>query len=192
MRNIAHDYAKPNFFFLYVCFVAVWLGLTDINDVLLGSTEEWLRSFLFLPHAVRVLSAVYLGWAAVPGLFLAHVFSWYLIFGEITWVQLLPILVSACGCNIAVLILQSSYIGPRKTDLRSFNEGLYRHVFLVGLLGSLFISTVNGIFLNSPGGSPVLDPHDHAAVHCWRHAGLGCNDFLHRSYQELCARVSEV
>ena len=145
-------------FLLYVCFVAVWLGLTDINDVLLGSTEEWLRSFLFLPHAVRVLSAVYLGWAAVPGLFLAHVFSWYLIFGEITWVQVLPILVSACGCNIAVLILQSSYIGPRKTDLRSFNEGLYRHVFLVGLLGSLFISTVNGIFLNSPGGSPVLDP----------------------------------
>ena len=45
-------------FLLYVCFVAVWLGLTDINDVLLGSTEEWLRSFLFLPHAVRVLSAV--------------------------------------------------------------------------------------------------------------------------------------
>ena len=47
---------------------------------------------------------------------------------------------------------------PQKTDLRSFNDGLYRHVFLVGLLGSLFISTVNGIFLSLPSGSPVLDP----------------------------------
>ena len=145
-------------FLLYVFFVAVWLGLTDINDVLLGSTEQWLRSFLFLPHAVRVLSAVYLGWTAVPGLFLAHLLAWYMIFGEVSLLQLLPILVSACGCNIAVLILQSSYIGPKKTDLRSFNDGLYRHVFLVGLLGSLFISTVNGIFLSLPSGSPVLDP----------------------------------
>ena len=101
-------------FLLYVFFVAVWLGLTDINDVLLGSTEQWLRSFLFLPHAVRVLSAVYLGWTAVPGLFLAHLLAWYMIFGDVSLLQLLPILVSACGCNIAVLILQSSYIGPKK------------------------------------------------------------------------------
>ena len=34
-------------FLLYVCFVAVWLGLTDINDVLLGSTEEWLVASSF-------------------------------------------------------------------------------------------------------------------------------------------------
>ena len=107
-------------FLLYVCFVAVWIGLTDINNVLFGSTEEWWRSFLFLPHAVRVLSAVYLGWSALPGLFLAHLLSWYLIFGEVTVFQLLAILVSASGCNIAVVLLQSSYIGPTATNLTVF------------------------------------------------------------------------
>ncbi len=145
-------------FFLYVCFVAVWIGLTDINNVLFGSTEEWWRSFLFLPHAVRVLSAVYLGWSALPGLFLAHLLSWYLIFGEVTVFQLLAIFVSASGCNIAVVLLQSSYIGPTATNLRSFNEGLYRHVFLVGLVGSLIISTVNGIFISWSGGQSIIDP----------------------------------
>ena len=145
-------------FLFYVCFVAVWIGLTDINNVLFGSTEEWWRSFLFLPHAVRVLSAVYLGWSALPGLFLAHLLSWYLIFGEVTVLQLLAILVSASGCNIAVVLLQSSYIGPTATNLRSFNEGLYRHVFLVGLVGSLIISTVNGIFISWSGGQSIIDP----------------------------------
>ena len=145
-------------FLFYVCFVAVWIGLTDINNVLFGSTEEWWRSFLFLPHAVRVLSAVYLGWSALPGLFLAHLLSWYLIFGEVTVFQLLAILVSASGCNIAVVLLQSSYIGPKATNLRSFNEGLYRHVFLVGLVGSLIISTVNGIFISWSGGQSIIDP----------------------------------
>ena len=145
-------------FFLYVCFVAVWIGLTDINNVLFGSTEQWWRSFLFLPHAVRVLSAVYLGWSALPGLFLAHLLSWYLIFGEVTVFQLLAILVSASGCNIAVVLLQSSYIGPTATNLRSFNESLYRHVFLVGLVGSLIISTVNGIFISWSGGQSIIDP----------------------------------
>ena len=145
-------------FLFYVCFVAVWIGLTDINNVLFGSTEEWWRSFLFLPHAVRVLSAVYLGWSALPGLFLAHLLSWYLIFGEVTVFQLLAIVVSASGCNIAVVLLQSSYIGPKATNLRSFNEGLYRHVFLVGLVGSLIISTVNGIFINWSGGQSIIDP----------------------------------
>ena len=145
-------------FLLYVCFVAVWIGLTDINNVLFGSTEEWWRSFLFLPHAVRVLSAVYLGWSALPGLFLAHLLSWYLIFGEVTVFQILAIFVSASGCNIAVVLLQSSYIGPTATNLRSFNEGLYRHVFLVGLVGSLIISTVNGIFISWSGGQSIIDP----------------------------------
>ena len=145
-------------FFLYVCFVAVWIGLTDINNVLFGSTEEWWRSFLFLPHAVRVLSAVYLGWSALPGLFLAHLLSWDLIFGEVTVFQLLAIFVSASGCNIAVVLLQSSYIGPTRTNLRSFNESLYRHVFLVGLVGSLIISTVNGIFISWSGGQSIIDP----------------------------------
>ena len=145
-------------FLFYVCFVAVWIGLTDINNVLFGSTEQWWRSFLFLPHAVRVLSAVYLGWSALPGLFLAHLLSWYLIFGEVTVFQLLAILVSASGCNIAVVLLQSSYIGPKATNLRSFNEGLYRHVFLVGLVGSLIISTVNGIFISWSGGQSIIDP----------------------------------
>ena len=145
-------------FLLYVCFVAVWIGLTDINNVLFGSTEEWWRSFLFLPHAVRVLSAVYLGWSALPGLFLAHLLSWYLIFGEVTVFQMLAIFVSASGCNIAVVLLQSSYIGPTATNLRSFNESLYRHVFLVGLVGSLIISTVNGIFISWSGGQSIIDP----------------------------------
>lgn len=145
-------------FFLYVCFVAVWIGLTDINNVLFGATEELWRSFLFLPHAVRVLSAVYLGWSALPGLFFGHLLSWYLIFGEVTFYQLLAIFVSACGCNIAVVLLQSSYIGPHATNLRSFNESIYRHVFLVGLVGSLIISTVNGIFLSWPEGEAILDP----------------------------------
>ena len=62
----------------------------------------------------RVLSAVYLGWSALPGLFLAHLLSWYLIFGEVTVFQLLAILVSASGCNIAVVLLQSSYIAQRQ------------------------------------------------------------------------------
>ena len=145
-------------FLFYVCFVAVWIGLTDINNVLFGSTEEWWRSFLFLPHAVRVLSAVYLGWSALPGLFLAHLLTWYLIFGEVTVLQLLAIFVSASGCNIAVVLLQSSYIGPTATNLRSFNESLYRHVFLVGLVGSLIISTVNGIFISWSGGQSIIDP----------------------------------
>ncbi len=145
-------------FFLYVCFVAVWIGLTDINNALFGSTEELWRSFLFLPHAIRVLSAVYLGWSALPGLFLAHLLSWYLIFGEVTVFQLLAIFVSASGCNMAVVLLQSSYIGPTATNLRSFNEGLYRHVFLVGLVGSLIISTVNGIFISWSGGQSIIDP----------------------------------
>ena len=117
-----------------------------------------LAQLLFLPHAVRVLSAVYLGWSGFPGLFFGHLLSWYFIFGDVTVLQLLAILVSACGCNIAVLLLQSSYIGPKQTNLRSFNEGLYRHVFLVGLVGSLIISTVNGIFLSLPNGTTLLDP----------------------------------
>ena len=145
-------------FFMYVCFVAVWIGLTDINNVLFGATEELWRSFLFLPHAVRVLSAVYLGWIAFPGLFFGHLLSWYLIFGDVTVFQLLAIFVSACGCNIAVMLLQSSYIGPTTTNLRSFNESIYRHVFLVGLVGSMIISTVNGIFLSWPRGVAILDP----------------------------------
>ena len=64
----------------------------------------------------------------------------------------------ASGCNIAVVLLQSSYIGPTATNLRSFNEGLYRHVFLVGLVGSLIISTVNGIFISWSGGQSIIDP----------------------------------
>ncbi len=145
-------------FFFYVCFVAVWIGLTDINNVLFSATEELWRSFLFLPHAVRVLSAVYLGWSGLPGLFLGHLLSWYLIFGEITTFHLLAILVSASGCNLAVVLLQSSYIGPDATNLRSFDQKLYRHVFLVGLVGSLIISTFNGIFLSWPNAAPALDP----------------------------------
>ena len=87
------------------------------------------------------------GMERASGLFLAHLLSWYLIFGEVTVFQLLAILV-ASGCNIVVVLLQSSYIGPKATNLRSFNEGLYRHVFLVGLVGSLIISTVYGIFIS--------------------------------------------
>tara|TARA_B100001093_G_scaffold519090_1_gene606417 strand:+ start:2027 stop:2602 length:576 start_codon:yes stop_codon:yes gene_type:complete len=145
-------------FFFYVSFVAIWIGLTEINIAILGLPEDLWRSFLFLPHAVRVLSAVYLGWLGFPGLLLGHLLSWYVIFDDITIFHALAIIVSACGCNLAVLLLQSSYIGPRATNLRSFNEGLYRHVFLVGLVGSLIISTVNGIFLNSPDGGSMLDP----------------------------------
>ena len=59
---------------------------------------------------------------------------------------------------MAVVLLQSSYIGPTATNLRSFNEGLYRHVFLVGLVGSLIISTVNGIFISWSGGQSIIDP----------------------------------
>ena len=117
-----------------------------------------MAQLLFLPHAVRVLSAVYLGWSALPGLFLAHLLTWYLIFGEVTVLQILAIFVSASGCNIAVVLLQSSYIGPTATNLRSFNESLYRHVFLVGLVGSLIISTVNGIFISWSGGQSIIDP----------------------------------
>ena len=145
-------------FFFYVSFLAIWLGLNEINIATLGLPEELWRSFLFFPHAVRVLSAVYLGWLAFPGLFLGHLLSWYVIFDNITLLQILAITVSACGCNLAVMLLQSSYIGPKATNLRSFNESLYRHVFLVGLVGSLIISTVNGIFLHSPAGGSLLDP----------------------------------
>ena len=145
-------------FFFYVSFLAIWLGLNEINIATLGLPEELWRSFLFFPHAVRVLSAVYLGWLAFHGLFLGHLLSWYEIFDDITLLQILAITVSACGCNLAVMLLQSSYIGPKATNLRSFNESLYRHVFLVGLVGSLIISTVNGIFLHSPAGGSLLDP----------------------------------
>ena len=145
-------------FFFYVSFVAIWIGLTEINALVLGLPDELWRSFLFLPHAVRVLSAVYLGWAGFPGLLLGHLLAWYVIFDDISVLQVLAIVVSACGCNLAVLLLQSSYIGPKVTNVRSFNEGLYRHVFLVGLVGSLIISTVNGIFLYSPAGVSLLDP----------------------------------
>ena len=145
-------------FFFYVSFVAIWIGLTEINAAIFGLPEELWRSFLFLPHAIRVLSAVYLGWLGFPGLLLGHLLAWYVIFDDITVLQVLAIVVSACGCNLAVLLLQSSYIGPKATNLRSFNESLYRHVFLVGLVGSLIISTVNGIFLYSPVGGSLLDP----------------------------------
>lgn len=145
-------------FFFYVSFVAIWIGLTEINVVVFGVPEELWRSFLFIPHAARVFSAVYLGWAGFPGLLLGHMLAWYLIVDTITIWQIMPIVVSACGCNLAVLLLQSSYIGPAATNLRSFNQGLYRHVFLVGLVGSLIISTVNGIFLYSPEGDSLLDP----------------------------------
>lgn len=145
-------------FFFYVSFVAIWLGLNEINVGTLGLPEELWRTFLFFPHAVRVLSAVYLGWLAFPGLLMGHLLSWYVIFDDITLFQALAITVSACGCNLAVMLLQSSYIGPKATNLRSFNESLYRHVFLVGLVGSLIISTVNGIFLFSPAGGSLLDP----------------------------------
>ena len=68
MQTVQHNdlRALTPVFFFYVCFVAVWIELTDINNVLFSATEELWRSFLFLPHAVRVLSAVYLGWAAYP------------------------------------------------------------------------------------------------------------------------------
>ena len=145
-------------FFFYVSFVAIWIGLTEINVATLGLPEELWRSFLFLPHAVRVLSAVYLGWLGFPGLLLGHLLSWYVIFDDITVLQFLAIIVSACGCNLAVLLLQSSYIGPKATNIRSFNESLYRHVFLVGVVGSLIISTVNVVFLHSPEGDSLLDP----------------------------------
>ena len=145
-------------FFFYVSFVAIWIGLTEINVATLGLPEELWRSFLFLPHAVRVLSAVYLGWLGFPGLLLGHLLSWYVIFDDITVLQFLAIIVSACGCNLAVLLLQSSYIGPKATNIRSFNESLYRHVFLVGVVGSLIISTVNVIFLHSPEGESLLNP----------------------------------
>ena len=145
-------------FFFYVSFVAIWIGLTEINVATLGLPEELWRSFLFLPHAVRVLSAVYLGWLGFPGLLLGHLLSWYVIFDDITVLQFLAIIVSACGCNLAVLLLQSSYIGPKATNIRSFNESLYRHVFLVGVVGSLIISTVNVIFLHSPEGDSLLNP----------------------------------
>ena len=94
----------------------------------------------------------------VPRIAIGHLLAWYVIFDDITVLQVLAIVVSACGCNLAVLLLQSSYIGPKATNLRSFNESLYRHVFLVGLVGSLIISTVNGIFLYSPVGGRLLDP----------------------------------
>ena len=145
-------------FFLYASFVAIWIGLIEINSKIFGLPEDLWRSFLFLPHAIRVLSAVYLGWLGFPGLFLGHLLAWFVIFDDITAFQFVAIVVSACGCNLAVLLLQSSYIGPKATNLRSFNESLYRHVFLVGLVGSLIISTVNGIFLFSPLGVSLLDP----------------------------------
>ena len=145
-------------FFLYASFVAIWIGLIEINSKIFGLPEDLWRSFLFLPHAIRVLSAVYLGWLGFPGLFLGHLLAWFVIFDDITAFQFVAIVVSACGCNLAVLLLQSSYIGPKATNLRTFNEGLYRHVFLVGLVGSLIISTVNGIFLFSPAGGSLLDP----------------------------------
>lgn len=145
-------------FFFYVSFLAIWIGLREINSATFGLQEELWRSFLFLPHAVRVLSAVYLGWLGFPGLLLGHLLAWYVIFDDVTVLQFLAIVVSACGCNLAVLLLQSSYIGPKETNLRSFNESLYRHVFLVGLVGSLIISTVNGIFLFTPIGGSLLDP----------------------------------
>ena len=123
--------------------------------------------FLFFPHAVRVLSAVYLGWLAFPGLFLGHLLSWYVIFDDITLLQILAITVSACGCNLAVMLLQSSYIGPKATNLRSFNESLYRHVFLGGpcRLSNYFYREWNIFTLT--GGWQLARPNDDVEVHCW-------------------------
>ena len=189
MCNIAHDHAKPHFLFV-VCLLCGCLARPDGHQRrAIRSTEEWLRSFLFSPCCACIERCLLgMGGSAwpipCPCLFLVSDFwrnNWFKCFqsSSVLWMQY-------CSSDFAI-----SYIGPRKTDLRSFNEGLYRHVFLVGLLGSLFISTVNGIFLNSPGGAR-FGSDDHAAVHCRRHAGLGCYNFSHRSYQELCARVSEV
>ena len=86
-------------FFFYVSFVAIWIGLTEINAQIFELPDDLWRSFLFLPHAIRVLSAVYLGWLGFPGLLLGHLLAWYVIFDDITAFQL-AILVSACGCNL--------------------------------------------------------------------------------------------
>ena len=55
----------------------------------------------------------------------------------------------------AVLLFQSSYIGPKATNLRTFNEGLYSMPRAGG-----FVDYFNGssIFLSSPVGARIFDP----------------------------------
>ena len=61
-----------------VSFALVDWVIAPIQTYLLSS-EALIGSLLFLPHGVRVLSAMLMGWRAFPALFLAHVLGIILI-----------------------------------------------------------------------------------------------------------------
>lgn len=113
-----------------------------------------IASVIFLPHGVRVLSAMLVGWRSVPALWAAHALGMIFIWEPGNTLHLEEmILLSSVGATSAHIVwsaMQHSGIGPAAPTGVEIN---WRLVILVGAVASFLnsIGTVAVISLVHPG-----------------------------------------
>lgn len=130
-------------FIVFSAYLIFFLTQDQINSYLRPSAELYfLASLIFLPHGIRILSFLIYGYSILPGLYVAHVYTGYLVFTSTPELLdhlniLIPPLVSVFSAVIAFKLINYKI----KNNFINFNIN-----FIIKII--LFTSFINSLGTN--------------------------------------------
>lgn len=130
-------------FVVFSAYLIFFLTQDQINSYLRPSAEFYfLASLIFLPHGIRILSFLIYGYSILPGLYIAHVYTGYLVFASTPELLdhlniLMPPLVSVFSTVIAFKLINYKI----KNNFINFNFN-----FIIKII--LFTSFINSLGTN--------------------------------------------
>ena len=126
--------------FLYLCSASVvTYALFPIQIFIFGEIDSQ-ASFLYLPHGVRVLSVILMGWRALPALLLAHLMTGY-YFNDIPNDQLI-FLLSWSSVLSVYLAYHCCFRHAELYGLR-FNQIVLKNILVLSVAASLLNAVSN-------------------------------------------------
>lgn len=118
-----------------------------------------LASLLYLPHAIRILAAWFLGWRSVPVLFAASLIGLVQFYGMTAWPAVLIAAASSSLCAIVSMRLVTAAVPPQKDGIGS--RKTWRLFILAGFIAALLNSVGQSLALLASGDQLSLnEPRD--------------------------------
>ena len=112
-----------------------YIALYEISMNLFNN-EKYYGNLIFLPHSIRLISAIVFGWITFPGLFLSHLLSSILAGNDINMHSILISINASLSGYIAVFLITFFKI----KNFNNLNNINFPQVLFVVLLAGIFNS----------------------------------------------------
>lgn len=135
--------------FYFVVIVSAYLVCHGLTTFIIAPVQTYLlrditmfASLMYLPHGIRVLSTMLMGWRAIPPLFVGNYVSAYLFTDASASELMEPVLFQSLlvGATSAFLAFEVFRLTGNSVYGKVSKRPLWRHLILVGALSSILNS----------------------------------------------------